>query len=216
MTDQPERQGQEESRKELIVDAAARIFAEKGFSGTSNRDIGREAGVSPGLIYWYFEDKNDLFKAVVGRLFPLSALEFPDEDADRLELERLLELIGTRFMAIMSQPDVQRLMRLAISEIIRFPDVLQELGRMIGTEVIRKLAEQLDARIARGEIPETNTWLASQAFFGALVAYVLRKYIFQSVDLQETPDDAMVQTVARIYAAGLASGRAPGSENGVG
>lgn len=214
MTDQPQRQQQEETRKEIIVEAAARIFAEKGFSGTSNRDIGREAGVSPGLIYWYFEDKNDLFKAVVGRLFPLSGLEFPEEHADELELEELLELIGTRFMEIMSQPDVQRLMRLAISETIRFPDVLQELGRMIGTEVIRKLADQIDARVERGEIPEIDTRLASQAFFGSLIAYVLRKYILQSVDLQETRDDAMVQTVARIYAAGLAGGGVPASVNG--
>lgn len=117
-------------------------------------------------------------------------------------------------MDITTQPDVQRLMRLAISEVINFPDVLQELGTMIGDQVIQKLADQLDARIARGELPEIDTRLASQAYFGALVAYVFRKYIFQGIDLQGTPDASMVRTVARIFAAGLASGSVPTPENG--
>jgi AcrR family transcriptional regulator len=56
----------EETRAEL-VDAAARVFARRGFDGASIEQIAREAGYSTGAIYWHFEGKDDLFLAVYER-----------------------------------------------------------------------------------------------------------------------------------------------------
>ena len=53
----------EETRAEL-VEAAARVFARRGFHGASIEQIAREAGYSTGAIYWHFEGKDDLFLAV--------------------------------------------------------------------------------------------------------------------------------------------------------
>jgi AcrR family transcriptional regulator len=53
----------EETRAEL-VDAAARVFARRGFHGASLDQIAREAGYSTGAIYWHFDGKDDLFLAV--------------------------------------------------------------------------------------------------------------------------------------------------------
>src|SRR5438105_1311581 len=58
----PRRQ-QAEERREQILDAALRIFSEKGFAGASIRDISREVGVTEGLIYHYFENKEQLEQA---------------------------------------------------------------------------------------------------------------------------------------------------------
>ena len=55
----PRRQ-QKEERREQILDAAVRVFSEKGFAGASMRDISREVGVTEGLIYHYFEGKDQL------------------------------------------------------------------------------------------------------------------------------------------------------------
>jgi AcrR family transcriptional regulator len=53
-------QGQE--RKQQLLDAAARLFAERGYADTRVLDIVRAAGVAKGLFYWYFENKEALFK----------------------------------------------------------------------------------------------------------------------------------------------------------
>jgi AcrR family transcriptional regulator len=53
----------EETRAEL-VDAAARVFARRGFHGASIEQIAREAGYSTGAVYWHFAGKDDLFLAV--------------------------------------------------------------------------------------------------------------------------------------------------------
>ncbi len=49
----------------VILEAAARLFTEKGYANVSIRDVCREAGVSPPMIYYYFKDKKGLFEAAV-------------------------------------------------------------------------------------------------------------------------------------------------------
>jgi AcrR family transcriptional regulator len=54
-----------ENRREAIAEAALKLFAEVGFDNVNNKDLGRAAGVAPGLIYYYFKDKDDLFRYVL-------------------------------------------------------------------------------------------------------------------------------------------------------
>lgn len=54
---------EKEARKQLIINAAIRLFSKKSISDVSMRDIAKEAGISAALIYRYFEDRDDLFVA---------------------------------------------------------------------------------------------------------------------------------------------------------
>jgi AcrR family transcriptional regulator len=49
-------------RKQQLLDAAARLFAEQGYASTRVVDIVDAAGVAKGLFYWYFENKEALFR----------------------------------------------------------------------------------------------------------------------------------------------------------
>lgn len=51
-----------------ILDAAERVFYDKGVSRASLAEIASDAGVSRGAIYWHFENKVDLFQALCERL----------------------------------------------------------------------------------------------------------------------------------------------------
>src|SRR5438093_9194390 len=55
--------GQEDKRR-LILDAAVRVFARKGYHSSRVGDIAEEAGVAHGLLYHYFESKEALLEAV--------------------------------------------------------------------------------------------------------------------------------------------------------
>jgi AcrR family transcriptional regulator len=59
--------------KELLLRAALALFAEKGFEGTSVRDIARSVGLSESVLYAHFDSKRAIFDAVFARLGPLSA-----------------------------------------------------------------------------------------------------------------------------------------------
>jgi len=67
--------------RERLLDAAARVFASKGYSGTKIMDIVREAGLSAGAVYGRFKSKNDLLtEAVVSRSIRQARSQPPVED----------------------------------------------------------------------------------------------------------------------------------------
>ena len=51
-----------EARKEAIVEAVQDVFAEKGFEGTTTRDLAKAAGVSEALLYKHFPSKESLYR----------------------------------------------------------------------------------------------------------------------------------------------------------
>ena len=58
----------QEEKKELIIEAAYRCFAAKGFIGTSIDDIAAEAGGSKGAIYNYYNSKDEIFLTLMERI----------------------------------------------------------------------------------------------------------------------------------------------------
>jgi AcrR family transcriptional regulator len=58
-----------EERKDQILEAATRVFTQRGFDEARMDDIVEEAGLSKGTLYWYFESKESLITAIVDRVF---------------------------------------------------------------------------------------------------------------------------------------------------
>lgn len=54
-----------DDRKREILDTAMQLFAERGFEATSLRDIAKHMGITPGLVYHYFDSKQKLFDAAM-------------------------------------------------------------------------------------------------------------------------------------------------------
>ena len=55
-------------QRTAILEAAIRVFADRGGAGTTIRDIGRAAGLNSALLYYYFDNKEALFRAAVERV----------------------------------------------------------------------------------------------------------------------------------------------------
>jgi AcrR family transcriptional regulator len=63
------KRGQSEQSRERLIDAATRLFAERGYRDASVQAIGEAAGISRGSIFWHFGSKEGLLWAVVQRAF---------------------------------------------------------------------------------------------------------------------------------------------------
>jgi AcrR family transcriptional regulator len=70
-----------EEKKHLIMEVALQLFANEGYHTTSISEIAKKAGISKGLMYNYFESKEDLLKAVILHGFE-SLMEFFDPNHD--------------------------------------------------------------------------------------------------------------------------------------
>src|SRR5436190_21230125 len=67
MTEQAARKRDAAATQQALLDAAAKLFAERGFDRTTVRDIAGQAGVNQALLFRYFGSKEALFEAVIAR-----------------------------------------------------------------------------------------------------------------------------------------------------
>jgi AcrR family transcriptional regulator len=115
MTD-PIQQQLIEARKNQILDAAAVVFAAKGFHPTTIRDVARQAGIADGTIYNYFENKSALLLAIFERMRATIIQDMPPIPGD-LDLHTFIRtMISHPLMAL--KQDNFALFRIVISEMM--------------------------------------------------------------------------------------------------
>jgi AcrR family transcriptional regulator len=91
------RWGDRPQRRQDIVAAAQRLLAERGFDGLNMRDVGRLAGVSPGLVYTYFASREELFAALYAERLERLDAEIARVCASARTPEALLIAIANRY-----------------------------------------------------------------------------------------------------------------------
>jgi TetR/AcrR family transcriptional regulator, fatty acid metabolism regulator protein len=175
-------------KRRLILDAAVRVFARQGFHSTRVSDIADEAGVAYGLVYHYFNSKDE----VLNELFieRWSLLLAAIEEVDRIgsgPREKLGTVAGFIFDSYRHDPE---LMKVIIVEVTRAANSfgqthLEEIRRAY--EGIAKIvAEGQEGGAFRGDV---EPMFASMAFYGA-VEQLLSGWIFETIPASETDFDA--------------------------
>lgn len=135
-----------DARPGEIVEAALRLFAERGFAATKLEDVAAAAGIGKGTIYLYFPTKDDLFRAVV-RQAVLPNLEAATALAADPEVSaaETLRLLAERFLEVMDS-DLTAIPKLIVAEAGNFP----ALARFYADEVAHKGMALIRGVLARG------------------------------------------------------------------
>lgn len=189
-----------EDRREQIIDAAMRAFSQKGYSGATNKDIAREAGITPGLIYHYFENKEDLFKAIIEGRSPLKLINSLPPQVFTMLPDIFLRFMVIQVLGIVEEEKFGQLLRVIFSELIYNPKITQLVTGVL-QRALGFLTNYFAAQIESGELRRTDPALTAQVFFGSIIAFVLRRQILRDpLALQYTPEqiaDAVVETVLK-------------------
>jgi len=93
-------------KKQNIIRAATRLFAEQGYDGTTTLQIAHEAGVTEPLIYYHFKGKDDLFSHILGTSFKkyFSGIEALEKKPGT-QFQRLEALLDFHFRFVGEFPD---------------------------------------------------------------------------------------------------------------
>ena len=106
--------------RQAILDAALDLFAEKGFFGTSLRDVAAAVGVRESALYNYFAGKDALFEALlVDHQHSKAARLAPLTDGPITDVRGLLVQMATDSLAGFTQPREEKLFRILMSDGIR-------------------------------------------------------------------------------------------------
>ena len=93
-----------EERRNEILDVAGRLFATKGFDGTSTNDILEEIGIARGTLYYHFKSKEDILDAMIDRI-TVRLLTDAAKIANRTEIP-VLQRITMTMMAMKVENDL--------------------------------------------------------------------------------------------------------------
>ncbi len=161
-----------------ILEAGLRVFAKRGFHRASIK-IAQEPGIkSPALIYWYFEDKDDLFRAVLTEFSPLVRLAADPAALMDRPPEEVLPMLATAHLDSFDDPAVVRLLRISLSESALNPGAdegfIEGLQKMVLGFFVAYFRRQVELGRLRLHEPQSN----ARSFFGGLIVYILSREIF--------------------------------------
>lgn len=123
--------GSERSPRQRIIEAAFRIFAEKGYESASTLAIATQAKVSKRDIYANFSNKQDMLLACIegrGQRMNLGAA-LPRATSAAM-LEKALASFASRLLVEVTDPIIITIYRLAIAEVARAPEIARTLDRI--------------------------------------------------------------------------------------
>jgi len=172
-------------RRQQILEAALEVFAEQGFDGATTKDIAARAEVTHGLIYFYFDSKEDLYLAAFEHEAEsvFNQEDFADEIDDDTPVEQALTAMLTRMLTVLSSPRAQHLlgvmMHLAAHR-ERDGGPLRECKAYMAartTHLTDQLRQYLDRQLAMGRLRVVDTQLVATLLLGsAMTLYRIKRY----------------------------------------
>lgn len=135
--------------KDQILDAAERLFAEQGFSRTTVKQIGNAAKVNSALLYYYFGDKEQLYRAVFQRLVEgMVSRTMGRLDADAPPADKLRGFIEAQVETILANPNLPKLF---VREMVDYEaeHAVEQIQHIAATS-FKRLCELIEAGQAEG------------------------------------------------------------------
>src|SRR5436190_8052754 len=157
-----------EDRREQIIDAAVRVFAQKGFTRATNKDIAREAGITPGLIYHYFESKEAVLKAIIETRSPLHLVESISPQLLEQPPAVFLRFLVIQVLGVVERDQFVQLLRVFVPEILHNPPMSQIGAGVAGAlqRVLAFLSSYFTIQMEVGTLRRTDPSLAAQTLIG--------------------------------------------------
>jgi TetR/AcrR family transcriptional regulator, fatty acid metabolism regulator protein len=175
--------GVADATKERILEAAADVFADKGFYGAAVDDIVRASDTSKGSFYFHFPNKKGIFTALLdhltGRLLDRVERAIGDQTDPIQKLDAALEAALSAFA------QRRRLARLLLVEAAGVGHAMDAHLVVVHVRITALIKRYLDEAVAADLIPPQDTDLAACAWMGALNEIVLR-WLYDGVPAQLT------------------------------
>ena len=191
-----------EDRREQIIEAALRVFAQKGFVRATNKDIANEAGITPGLIYHYFESKEALLQAVIEEASPIQSIRSLPPEMLTQSPEILLRFVVGQMLAIAESEPFLRLVRVFLPELLHNQNV-SPLSLSTLQEATQFLENYLAEKMDNGELRKADPALNAQVIFACVSGMVLRRQIMHDPQALQYTHEEIVDSIVSMTLDGL-------------
>lgn len=186
---------EESSKRRQIMDGAKTAFLSNGFDAASMGEIARQAGVSKGTLYVYFDSKESLFEAII-------------EDERRSQAERIFVLdpsdpdiigtltrLGEAFVRFLCQPDALGSLRTVMAIAERMPELGRSFYQAGPAFGISQVANYIKAKRESGQLAVDDEEVAAAQFLDSCQSTLFKPLLFNA---GPAPSDERISHVVRI------------------
>lgn len=160
-----------------ILNAAVKIFSEKGFDGARTSDIAKEADIAEGTIFRYYKTKKDILKGLmipmtVRFLKPLifrSLQKIMEEDEGKSINEILEEIVLDRISLVRKNFP---LLKIVAIESIYHPDIFENLRNEIAPKILPAVEKFIEKKIKENEIKNLEPRLITRTIVSVIFGYI--------------------------------------------
>ena len=192
----------QQEKRRLILRAAIRVFAEKGYHACRVQDVASEAGVAYGLVYHYFSSKEELLETIFRRTWSrmLDAIEEVERSGAPAR-EQLAAVAHIVLSAWNTDPD---LVRVLVREVARSPHLQAEVDEIQGAfAALERIVVQGQER---GELRrDLDARLSAWILYGALEE-LMTGWVYERLPSGEEDVAEAERTVVELVYGGLSTG----------
>lgn len=174
------------ARQGQIVEAATRVFAKKGFRRATTREVAREAGISEGTIYNYFEDKEAILMAIMDKLNETERRAEDFEEGGSADFRGFFEEYLRRRMSLIWEN--REVFRVVLSEMLVNAELRERYLRQVVEPTMRIAEDDFRSRMDRGEVRETDVPLAMRTVAGSLLGILILELLGDE-EIGSRPDE---------------------------
>jgi len=201
--------GEDPAKREQIIEGAKRVFMSVGFDAASMNDITREAGVSKGTIYVYFQNKEDLFSAMIEKERAIFLAAIRTVLAAHEDAATGLYKFGVSFVSHMTDEKVITAMRTVLGVRDRMPDLCKRFFK--GPENLRSvLQEFLAHQVDIGSLAIDDLDLAAGQFLDLSSGGFFKLRLFGTMETAPPPQeiDRVISGAVRVFMAAYGTRKA--------
>jgi len=172
-------EAQEPGAREKILAAGLELFAARGYDAVTIREIAEAAGVNSAMIYYYFQDKEDLYRRLLDQVFAALMDNVRDTAAIEGSADVVLRQLSRMYVSFLQAN--QSFIRLMRYELGRGGPYLPELADKYfkqGFSTVRTLIEQ---GIRQGEIRDIDPGLGVVSLLSMLIFYFIGRPVLEHV-----------------------------------
>jgi AcrR family transcriptional regulator len=189
--------------RRAIMDAAIKLFPEKGFENTTVGQVAKEAGVGKSTIYGYFQSKNEIFLAFCEDEIDFVFTDLAKErDPDTPIQKQLLTLFMEQLRYVTRNYDFGRIL---VREMIFPKELTMEKSNDLSEKYLAALGDMLAKAISRGELRDDLDLLYISGHFYAFYLLVLSAWYQRRLQNEQEVEDVL-QKLMRQAMEGLAPG----------
>lgn len=168
-----------DARPDELLNAAMTVFAEKGYAASKMDDIAKQAGVSKGTVYLYFQSKDALIEAIIKRaVAPIAEGALPQiahfEGDPRIPITLLLKAIAQ----LLGDPDKLAIPRLFMREGMNIPAIAEIYRRDVLDLAIPALTQLIAKGVASGHLRPVDPEMTVRSVVGPVIAHLMLDEVF--------------------------------------